>query len=130
MRKMVLLLVCVGLVSLLMSSCLYMKVQRPHDKDYDKTELGTKMGKSELKSLLWLFAWGDAGTKAAADEAGITVLRHADVEYFVLLMGLYGRITTVVYGDYAVVSAPGSVLHGSSNRLRAPLYQCGTAPFK
>ena len=99
MRKTVMLLVCVGLVSMLMSSCVYMKVQRPHDKNYDKTELGTKMGKSELKSVLWLFAWGDAGTKAAADDAGITVLRHADVEYFVILMGLYGRITTVVYGD-------------------------------
>ena len=99
MRKMVMLFVCVGLIALLMSSCVYMKVQRPHDKNYDKTELGTKMGKSELKSVMWLFAWGDAGTKAAADDAGITVLRHADVEYFVILMGLYGRITTVVYGD-------------------------------
>jgi hypothetical protein len=48
---------------------------------------------------MWLFAWGDAGTKAAADNGDITVLRHADVEYFVILMGLYGRITTVVYGD-------------------------------
>ena len=99
MRKTVMLLVCVGLVSLLMSSCVYMKVQRPHDKNYDKTELGTKVGKSELKSVLWLFAWGDAGTKAAAEDGGITVLRHADVEYFVILMGLYARITTVVYGD-------------------------------
>ena len=99
MRKSLLLLVCVGLVCLLMSSCVYMKVQRPHDKNYDKTELGSKVGKSELTSVLWLFAWGDAGTKAAAEDGDITVLRHADVEYFVILMGLYGRITTVVYGD-------------------------------
>ena len=56
MRKMVL-LVCEGLFCLMMSSCLYMKVQRPHDKNYDKTELGTKMGKSELKSVMWLFAY-------------------------------------------------------------------------
>ena len=99
MRRVFMFFVCMGIVSLLMSGCLYMKVQRPHDKNYDKTELGTKVGKSELKSVLWLWAWGDAGTKAAAEDGDITVLRHADVEYFVILMGLYGRITTVVYGD-------------------------------
>ena len=39
MRKTLMLIVCVGLVAMLMSSCVYMKVQRPHDKNYDKTEL-------------------------------------------------------------------------------------------
>ena len=89
----------IGLLSMLMSGCVYMKVQRPHDKDYDKTELGTKVGKSSLTSLLWLTAWGDAGTQKAAEDGDITVIRHADVEYYVLLLGLYARITTVVYGD-------------------------------
>ena len=92
-------LVFMGLVTMLLSSCVYMKVQRPHDKNYDKTKLGTKMGKSDLKSVLWLFAWGDAGTQAAAENGNITVINHADVEYFTILLGLYGRITTVVYGD-------------------------------
>ena len=90
---------CVMILTFLTSGCVYMKVQRPHDKDYDRTELGTKIGKSELKSILWLVAWGDAGTKAAADNGGITVIKHADVEYYVLLMGLYTRLTTVLYGD-------------------------------
>lgn len=92
-------MVCLTILALVTSGCIYMKVQRPHDKNYERTELGEKIGKSELKSVLWLFAWGDAGTKAAADNGGITVIKHADVEYYVILLGLYTRITTVVYGD-------------------------------
>lgn len=90
---------CLMILMLVTSGCVYMKVQRPHDKNYERTELGEKIGTSHLKSVLWLFAWGDAGTKAAADNGGITVIKHADVEYYVLLLGLYTRITTVVYGD-------------------------------
>jgi len=90
---------CFMILTFVTSGCIFMKVQRPHDKDYALTELGDKIGKSELKSFLWLFAWGDAGTKAAADNGGIKVIKHADVEYYVILMGLYTRITTVLYGD-------------------------------
>ena len=90
---------CVMILTFVTSGCIFMKVQRPHDKDYALTELGDKIGKSELKSFLWLFAWGDAGTKTAADNGGIKVIKHADVEYYVILMGLYTRITTVLYGD-------------------------------
>ena len=99
MKRTLMIIMCVGLVTIFLSGCVYMKVQRPHDKNYDKTELGAKVGKSELKSILWLFAWGDAGTKAAAENGEITVIRHADVEYYVILLGLYTRLTTVVYGD-------------------------------
>ena len=99
MKRNLMMIMCVGLVTIFLSGCVYMKVQRPHDKNYDKTELGAKVGKSELKSILWLFAWGDAGTKAAAENGGITVIRHADVEYYVILLGFYTRLTTVVYGD-------------------------------
>jgi hypothetical protein len=95
----VILTLCTLLVTVFSPGCIYMKVQRPHDKNFDRTELGTKVGKSELKSVLWLFAWGDAGTKAAADDGEITVITHCDVEYYTILLGLYGRITTVVYGD-------------------------------
>jgi hypothetical protein len=100
MKKLVVMLTLTALLLTVFSpGCIYMKVQRPHDKNYEQTELGSKMGKSHLKSVLWLFAWGDAGTKAAAEEGGITVINHADVEYFTILLGLYGKITTVVYGD-------------------------------
>ena len=98
-RLVVMLTLCALLTAVFTPGCIYMKVQRPHDKNFEKTELGTKIGRSQLKSVFWLFAWGDAGTKAAAENGGLTVINHADVEYFTILLGLYGRITTVVYGD-------------------------------
>ena len=70
-----------------------------YDKNYDKTELGTKVGKSSLQSILWFVSWGDAGTRAAAENGAIEIIRHADVEYFMVFLGFYTRITTVVYGD-------------------------------
>lgn len=98
-RSLIAVVALIMILTFLTSGCVYMKVQRPHDKDYDRTELGDKIGKSELKSFLWLFAWGDAGTKAAAENGGITVIKHADVEYYVWLLGLYTRLTTVLYGE-------------------------------
>lgn len=87
------------LVSLLASGCAYTNVQRPLGTEFDKTELGTKIGRSSNQSVLWLVAWGDAGTKAAAEEGKITVIRHADQRVFSLLFGLYAKATTIVYGD-------------------------------
>ena len=92
-------LILMALVAIFLSGCMYMKVQRPYDKNYDKTELGTKEGRSSLQSICWIAAWGDAGTRAAAEDGNIKVIRHADVESFVVLLGLYTRLTTVVYGD-------------------------------
>jgi hypothetical protein len=49
--------------------------------------------------VLGLFAWGDAGTQAAARNGGIQTLNHADSEVFVILGFVYARTRTVVYGD-------------------------------
>jgi hypothetical protein len=87
------------LVALLTSGCLYSNIQRPLDKDLQNTDLGSKEGRSSNRSVLWLFAWGDAGTKAAADNGDITIIKHADQEFMVVLFGLYSRYTMVVYGD-------------------------------
>jgi TRL-like protein family len=87
------------LSSLLVSGCVYTNVQRPLGTEFNKTELGTKTGRSSNQSLLWLVAWGDAGTKAAAENGGIKVIRHADSKFFALLFGLYTEVTTIVYGD-------------------------------
>jgi len=87
------------LVALLTSGCLYSNIQRPLDKDLQNTDLGSKEGRASNRSILWLFAWGDAGTKAAAENGDISVIKHADQETLVVLFGLYFRVTTVVYGD-------------------------------
>ncbi len=87
------------LLALFTSGCLYSNIQRPLDKDFHTTDLGSKEGRSSNRSVLWLFAWGDAGTKAAAENGDIRVIKHADQEMLFVLFGLYFRITTVVYGD-------------------------------
>lgn len=85
--------------ALVLQACAYSHVQRPLDTDYDSTSLGSKVGRAHIQSALWLFAWGDAGSKAAADNGGIKIIRHADTETTIILFGLYSKFTTVVYGD-------------------------------
>ena len=46
-----------------------------------------------------MVAWGDAGTKAAAENGGITTILHADRKDFSILGGLYYEYTTIVYGN-------------------------------
>lgn len=81
------------------TGCAYMHVQSPMSADFNKTELGSKTGRASAYSVLWLFSWGDAGTKAAAKNGDIKVIDCADAETKIVLFGLYTRITTVVYGD-------------------------------
>jgi hypothetical protein len=85
--------------AMLLSGCVYTNVQLPLSTEFNRTELGSKTGTSSSQSILWLVAWGDAGTKAAAQEGGITVIRHADRKVFCVLFGLYYKMTTVVYGE-------------------------------
>ena len=84
---------------ILLTGCLYMNIKTPYDTDLNKTVLGSKMGKAHSQSVLWLVAWGDAGTAAAAKEGNITTVNHMDQEVFSILFGLYTKTTTVVYGD-------------------------------
>lgn len=86
-------------ISMILQGCLYSKIQRPLDTDFENTTLGTKVGISDATSILWLVAWGDAGTKAAADNGGITTIKHADSKSTIILFGLYTHMETVVYGD-------------------------------
>lgn len=79
--------------------CLYSHITRPLDIDVNNTQLGDKIGKASFKSVLWLFAWGDAGTHAAALEGDLDTVQHMDVEVLSVLFGLYYKQTTIVYGD-------------------------------
>ena len=87
------------MAALLLQGCAYSHIQGPLDTNFDSTVLGSKVGKSDIRSVLWLFSWGDGGTKAAAEEGGITTITHADFEYYIVLFGIYARVTTVVYGE-------------------------------
>lgn len=79
--------------------CAYANISMPLDTDLDRTELGSKVGRASIHSVLGMVAWGDAGTQAAARNGGLQVLTHADQEVLVILGVVYARRTTVVYGD-------------------------------
>ncbi len=81
------------------SGCAYMNVKTPYDTDLDKTVLGEKVGEASCHSILYLVAWGDAGTAAAAKNGNITVINHMDNQAISILFGLYSQSTTIVYGD-------------------------------
>jgi hypothetical protein len=84
---------------LMLNACMYTHVTMPLGTELNKTELGQKQGRSSMYSLLWLFAWGDAGAATAAKKGGITVLTHMDREFEAILFGIYTRTTTITYGD-------------------------------
>lgn len=94
-------IVGVALAALMLglTGCAYMNVRVPLDKDFAKTELGSKEGQASTYTVCWTVSWGDAGSKAAARNGGLSVINHADREVLSVLMGLYTRVTTVVYGD-------------------------------
>lgn len=87
------------LVALLAAGCAVSDIKTPLDLNLDQTRLGSKTGTATAYSVLWLFAWGNAGYAEAAKNGGITVMRHADQETFAVLGGLYTRWRVVVYGD-------------------------------
>jgi len=88
-----------GLASLSLTGCMYSDLRLPYDIDVDRTELGSKVGRADAKSIMFLVSWGDASTAAAADDGQIKSIRHLDIEYKVILWGLYLRRTTIAYGD-------------------------------
>ena len=98
-RIMIISAVSLMFMQFLLAGCAYTNVQRPLGTEFNKTELGTKTGEASNQSLFWLVAWGNGGTKAAADNGRITVIRHADIKVFSVLFGLYAETTTIVYGD-------------------------------
>ena len=71
--------------------------QAPLDLEYDETSLGTKRGEASVTTILGLISTGDASTKAAAENGGITEIDHADYDYMNVL-GIYQKTTVIVYG--------------------------------
>lgn len=87
------------LAAVLFSGCVFAQIKTPYDTDLSKTTLGNKTGEASWQGVLWLVAWGDGGSAAAAKEGGITTLNQMDKEILSILFGLYYKETTIVYGD-------------------------------
>ncbi len=84
---------------LLAGACVFSHTRTPLDTDLSVTRLGSKTGTSTARSILWLVAWGDASSAAAAKDGGIEVLNHMDSEQLFILFGVYASYTTIVHGD-------------------------------
>ena len=97
--KRIVLVVVAALSLFILSGCLYTNVLTPFDTDLNKTTLGSKQGKASTESVLWLIAWGDGSTSAAAKQGGLTTVNHMDREVLFVMFGLYSKTTTIVYGD-------------------------------
>ena len=83
----------------LAGGCAYTDIQVPLSDNYNRTQVGNKSGRAANHIVLWLVAWGDAGSYAAAKNGNITTIYHADRHIFSLLFGTYTRTTTVIYGE-------------------------------
>lgn len=93
------LLVLFSILMLPLTGCVYTKIRVPLDDDVWGTKLGSKIGIASTHSVLWLFAWGSAGTKDAADAGNISIVHHMDLGITSYLAGAYTRRDTIVYGD-------------------------------
>ena len=71
-----------------------------YDVNHNVTQnkLGTKTGESCAKSVLGLFAWGDASAATAARAAGINTIASVDDNLFSVL-GIFESLCTRVSGD-------------------------------
>ena len=76
----------------------FTSIAAPMDVQFDETATGTKRGEASTTNVLGLVSFGDASARAAAQQGGITVVKHADYE-FLSVLGIFSRFTTIVYGD-------------------------------
>lgn len=58
----------------------------------------SKQGSGTIRSILGLFAFGDASAESAAREAGISEIHHVDYDQFSFLF-IWGTYTVTVYGN-------------------------------
>jgi hypothetical protein len=58
----------------------------------------TKVGRATMRSILGIYAVGDASIEAAAKNAGITRIHHVDYQSQNLL-GVMSDFTVIVYGN-------------------------------
>ena len=58
-----------------------------------------KQGVACTSGILWVAAWGDAGTKTAMSNGGITKIATVEYSNYSILSGLYSKYCTITYGE-------------------------------
>jgi hypothetical protein len=92
---------CVGMVAPVVppTGLFYTDYKAPLDYNQNNSAIGSRSGKAETFSILWLVALGDASIKTAASNGSLTTITGADYEYFNVAFGAYQKYTTVVHGE-------------------------------
>lgn len=77
---------------------IFTDIEAPLDADAEATPVGMKQGRAASYSILWLFAFGDASTAAAAQQGNLNRVHHLDYEY-VNFLGIYQHFVTIAHGE-------------------------------
>ncbi len=93
MKKGVMLAITVVFIIALLGSCVNV---RPFDAGASG-KVGSKVGRSEMTSILFFPATGDAGLRKAAQNGGISKIGTVDIEYNWFFVGY--KITTIITGE-------------------------------
>jgi len=56
-------------------------------------------GKASCTSYVWVVTLGDCSVQSAMQNGGISKVHHVDSEFQSYFFGIYGKFTTVVYGE-------------------------------
>ena len=59
----------------------------------------SKIGKASCTSYVWIIGIGDCSVTEAMKNGEIKKVHHVDAEVKSILLGIYERYTTVVYGE-------------------------------
>lgn len=77
---------------------LFENVSAPLDADMNVTQVHQKKGTAGSISILWLFAFGDCSTNAAARDGNVQTIHYADYSYMNVI-GVYQSFKVSVYGE-------------------------------
>jgi hypothetical protein len=102
MRKVTLVMVIAACI-FLVSGCgaLYTNVKTPMPtlEMQVNADNQAKVGTASATAYLWVIVVGDCSVASAMKDGGITRIHHVDTDINTILGGLYGKFTTVVYGE-------------------------------
>jgi hypothetical protein len=79
---------------------IYTGTQSPSMAATETEAVGTsKKGQSECMSVLGIAAWGDCSVEGAMHQGGVKKIHNVDHKTYLVLFGVYTKVTTIVYGE-------------------------------
>ncbi|MGD0275834.1 MAG: TRL-like family protein [Syntrophales bacterium] len=93
----------IAMISLLLTACggIYTNVKTPTPtlNIQVNADRQSKVGRTSAQMFLWVVYYGDCSIATAMKDGAITKIHHVDSDIQSYLFGLYGKYTTVVYGE-------------------------------